>query len=102
MVDQYNRYCTSQGCFEGVWRDDLDNGWPSWCGAWADGCCSAGTGYVGTPQVSCDGRLRPPPHWHYTIPQSQAQLDAACGPRGCGPVQFPVWSAFSNTPLPPK
>lgn len=27
---KYNTYCTNWGCYDGVRRDDIDNGWPTW------------------------------------------------------------------------
>ena len=128
---KYNSYCTSWGCYEGILRDDIDNGWPSWqwpviagnCTADAannaglsHGCpgsdavqretgaqCSCpfpGTGFVGTPHVSPQGQLRAPPLWHYTVPQSAADVAAMCGPAGCGPPQPQFSSSFTQGSLP--
>ena len=88
----YNTYCTSWGCHDGVWLDDVDNGWPSRIpgGCCGGGCSSAAscTGVVGTPNVSAQGRLRAPPLWHYTVPQSAQALAGTCGPAGCPPSQL--------------
>ena len=96
-MDPYNVFCTKWGCFAGVRRDDVDNGWPAWP-AWPDAPCFA-SGPIGAPSVGCDGVLRAPPRWHYTVPQDQGALMATCGPAGCGPVLLPVRSAWSSSPV---
>ena len=68
-------YCTSFGCFSNFHRDDWDNGWPGWPN--------------GRP---CPTTRRAPPLWQYTVPQSQANVDALCGPAGCALFRT-AWTA---------
>ena len=78
----YDVHCTAQGCYHGVYRDDVDSGWP----AWNTGAFAARGGAVGTTRLDGRGRLGAPPLWHYTVPQSAELPGATCGPFGCGPA----------------
>jgi len=77
-MSSYNVYCTQWGCTQGVFRDDVDNGWPSWQNA------------VFTPQPVVNGSFafRPQEYpWRYLQSDARPQAGSFCGPHGCGPVQ---------------
>ena len=83
--NRYNIYCTNFGCFQGIARDDIDNGWPTWNPLDPSLCHATLPGVALTPGVA-------PPLWTYTVPQGNALQSSYCGPRGCGPMQLPIVS----------
>jgi hypothetical protein len=69
--DRYNQYCTSFGCFNNVYRDDIENPFPS----------------LGLTGLTL-----------FVDPRVPSNIkDAFCGPMGCaGPLpQFPARAPLS-------
>uniref|UniRef100_A0A6C0C009 Uncharacterized protein n=1 Tax=viral metagenome TaxID=1070528 RepID=A0A6C0C009_9ZZZZ len=93
MTTNYNTYCTNWGCFRGYYRDDIDNGWPSWRPAPNRFMPPVSQIGIGLPQEGPIGQLKAPPLWHYTVPQNQESIMSLCGSAGCGPITIPVSSA---------